>query len=196
VTAEEVLASRMVSTPLTRMMCHASVDGAAAVVVSREGAGSRLPRLVSIALTSLPYDPRWPLDGPAIGSPVQTALTAQRAFADADLAPGDVDVVLLHDLCVIEEAITLGSLGLVPEADVAEMALAGEFSLGGSLPSNTDGGCLARGHPFSATGLAQTVEAVRQLEGLAGERQVEGAARALVHAAGGGGSCAVALLAK
>jgi acetyl-CoA acetyltransferase len=177
-------------------MCHASVDGAAAVVLSREGLGSRFPRLVSFALTSLPHDPRWPLDGPAIGSPVQTAQTAARAFADADLTPDDIDVVLLHDLCVIEEAITLGSLGLVPEARIAEMAIAGEFAVGGSLPTNTDGGCLARGHPFSATGLAQTVEAVRQLNGVAGDRQVADASRALVHAAGGGGSCAVALLAK
>jgi acetyl-CoA acetyltransferase len=196
VTAEEVLESRMVSTPLTRMMCHASVDGAAAVVLSREGVGSRFPRLVALALTSLPYDPRWPLDGPAIGSPLQTAQTASRAFTDADLAPDDVDVVLLHDLCVIEEAITLGALGLVPERAVAEMALAGEFAVGGALPTNTDGGCLARGHPFSATGLAQTVEAVRQLNGVAGERQVADASRALVHAAGGGGSCAVALFAR
>ena len=196
VTTEEVLESRMVSTPLTRMMCHASVDGAAAVIVAREGIGSRFARLAGFALTSLPHDPSWPLDGPAIGSPVQTAQTASRAFADADLAPTDVDVVLLHDLCVIEEAITLGALGLVPERDVAEMALAGEFAVGGALPTNTDGGCLARGHPFSATGLAQTVEAVRQLTGAAGDRQVQGASHALVHAAGGGGSCAVALLAR
>jgi acetyl-CoA acetyltransferase len=97
---------------------------------------------------------------------------------------------------VIEEAITLGALGLVPEREVAEMALAGEFAVGGVLPTNTDGGCLARGHPFSATGLAQTVEAVRQLTETAGDRQVMGASRALVHAAGGGGSCAVALLAR
>jgi acetyl-CoA acetyltransferase len=196
VTIEEVLESRMVSTPLTRMMCHASVDGAAAVVVARADRASNAPRLAGLALTSLPRDPRWPLDGPAIGSPLQTSLTARRAFTDADLAPTDIDVVLLHDLCVIEEAITLGSLGLVPEADVAEMALGGEFSLGGALPTNTDGGCLARGHPFSATGLAQTIEAVRQLQGGAADRQVDGAARALVHAAGGGGSCAVALLTK
>jgi acetyl-CoA C-acetyltransferase len=76
------------------------------------------------------------------------------------------------------------------------MALAGELAVGGALPTNTDGGCLARGHPFSATGLAQTVEAVRQLRGVAGARQVAGAHHALVHAAGGGGSCAVALLAR
>jgi len=196
VTVEEVLESRMVATPLTRMMCHASVDGAAAVVVTRGDGGSAHPRLVGLAQTSLPYDPAWPLVGPAIGSPLQTARTAAAAFRAADLAPGDVDVVLLHDLCVIEEAVTLGALGLVPEPDVADMARAGELAVGGALPTNTDGGCLARGHPFSATGLAQTVEAVRQLRGAAGDRQVADARHALVHAAGGGGSCAVALLVR
>lgn len=196
VTAQEILESRTVATPLTRMMCHASVDGAAAVVVARGDSGGDHPRLVGLAQTSLPYDPSWPLDGPAIGSPLQTARTAERAFAMAGLAPGDVDVVLLHDLCVIEEAVTLGSLGLVPERDVAEMALGGELALGGILPTNVDGGCLARGHPFSATALAQTVEAVRQLRGSAADRQVGGARHALVHAAGGGGSCVVALLAR
>jgi acetyl-CoA C-acetyltransferase len=196
VTADEVLESRMVATPLTRMMCHASVDGAAAVLVAREDRDGAAPRLVGMSLTSLPYDPRWPLAGPAIGSPVQTAATAAQAFAVGGLSPADIDVVLLHDLCVIEEAIAVASLGLVRERDVAEMALAGAFSVGGALPVNTDGGCLARGHPFSATGLAQTVEAVRQLRGSAASRQVEGARHALVHAAGGGGSCAVALLAR
>jgi acetyl-CoA acetyltransferase len=195
VTADEVLESRMVATPLTRMMCHASVDGAAAVVVAREG-GSDDPQLVGLSLTSLPYDPRWPLVGPAIGSPVQTAETAARAFRAGGLTPADVDVVLLHDLCIIEEAITLASLGLVADRDVAEMARSGALAVGGALPTNTDGGCLARGHPFSATGLAQTVEAVRQLTGRCGARQVAGARHALVHAAGGGGSCAVALLAQ
>ena len=195
VTAQEVLESRLVASPLTRMMCHASVDGAAAVVVTRDDAGSAHPRLAALTQTSLPYDPAWPLVGPAIGSPLQTARTAEEAFRGAGLSPADIDVVLLHDLCVIEEAITLGALGLVPAREVAAMAVAGELARGGALPTNTDGGCLARGHPFSATGLAQTVEAVRQLRGTAGDRQVDDARHALVHAAGGGGSCAVALLA-
>ena len=103
---------------------------------------------------------------------------------------------MIHDLCVIEEPITLAALGLVPEREVAEMALAGELAVGGSMPTNTDGGCLGRGHPPPATGVAQTVEAVRQLNGAADARQVAGAEAALVHAAGGGGSCAVALLTK
>jgi acetyl-CoA C-acetyltransferase len=196
VTPQEVLESRMVATPLTRMMCHASVDGAAAVVVTRDADGGEGPRLLALTQTSLPYDPAWPLVGPAIGSPLQTARTAEQAFTDAGLTPADIDVALLHDLCVIEEAVTLGALGLVPEREVAAMALAGELAVGGALPTNTDGGCLARGHPFSATGLAQTVEAVRQLRGAAGDRQVDRARQALVHAAGGGGSCAIALLAR
>jgi acetyl-CoA C-acetyltransferase len=194
VTIEEVLDSRMVATPLTRMMCHASVDGAAAVILAREDTQEACPRLLACELTSLQHDPKWPLEGPAIGSPAQTARTAALAFEAAEMKPSDVDVALVHDLCVVEEPITLVSLGLAPESQIAEMALAGELAPGGTLPTNTDGGCLARGHPFAATGLAQTVEAVRQLRGVAQDRQVRNAQTALVHAAGGGGSCAVALL--
>lgn len=193
VTVDEILASRMVATPLTRMMCHASVDGAAAVVLTRSE-NDRWPQLVALELTSLQHDPTWPLEGPAIGPPSQTAVTASRAFGAAEIDPTDIDVALVHDLCAVEEPITLVSLGLVAAGDVRDMATSAEFALGGALPTNTDGGCLARGHPFSATGLAQTVEAVRQLRGVAGERQVPGARAALVHAAGGGGSCAVALI--
>jgi len=196
VTIEEVLAARVVATPLTRMMGHASVDGAAAVIVARPGTSIGAVRLLAIEQSSLVHDPEWPLDGPSVGSPRQADLVARRAYRAADLDPESVDVVLLHDLCAIEEPLTLVELGLVARKDVAEMALAGELAVGGALPTNTDGGCLARGHPFSATGLAQTVEAVRQLRGRAAGRQVVGAKTALVHAAGGGGSCVVALLAR
>jgi acetyl-CoA acetyltransferase len=57
--------------------------------------------------------------------------------------------------------------------------------LGGPRPVNTSGGLLARGHPIGATGLAQIVEAVTQLRGTAGGRQVRGARIALTQNAGG-----------
>ena len=169
VTIEEVLGARMVATPLTRMMCHASVDGAAAVVVSRDRtpASSRTPREWSRRASSTM--PRWPRIGPTIGPPSQTAITARRAFERADVAPGDVGIVSLHDMCASEEVVTLVELGLCDADEVADLVFGGQLSIDGRLPTNIDGGCLARGHPMGATALAQTVDVVRQLRGRVGD---------------------------
>lgn len=193
VTVAEVLDARSVATPLTRMMCHVPVDGAAAVVVTRDSVAGSVA-LVSIEQTSQPDDPGWPASGPVVGPPSQTALTAARAFGSAGLSPAEVDVVSLHDMCVSEEITTLVALGLVTDDEIVELATTGGLGSRGRLPTNTDGGCIARGHPIGATALAQTAEVVAQLRGAAGDRQVVGARTGLVQAAGGGGSCVVALL--
>lgn len=193
VTVEEVLGSRMVASPLTRMMCHVGVDGAAAVVVTRDRMTESI-ELLAVEQTSLTEDAGWPTVGPTVGPPSQTALTARRAFAIADLRPSEVDVVSLHDMCASEEVTTLVSLGLGSPEEVVRLVLGGELSSTGKLPTNVDGGCLARGHPMGATALVQTAEVVRQLRGVAGGRQVPNARTGLVHSIGGGGSAVVAVL--
>jgi acetyl-CoA acetyltransferase len=193
VSVEEVLASRLVVDPLTRMMCHSAADGAAAVVVTR----SSLPRAISllaIEQTSRPVYPSWPEEGTAVGPPYQTTRTAIMAFAQAKVAPKDVDVVSLHDMCTIEELTTVVALGLCVESEILDLALEGGLTQEGRLPTNTDGGCIARGHPIGATGLVQVAEVVMQLRGEAGERQVHEPEVGLVQSAGGGGSCVVAIL--
>ncbi len=194
VTVDEVLSARMVSTPLTRMMCHASVDGAAAAVVTRERVAGAIA-LLAIEQTSTIDDPDWPLVGPTIGPFAQTAHTARRAYDAAGIAPEDIDVISLHDLCSSEEVLTLVELGIGEPADVIRLVLDGGLDVGGRLPTNVDGGCVARGHPSGATALAQTADVVRQLRGTAGDRQIGGDARTGgVQTMGGGGSAAVAVL--
>ena len=193
VTIEEVLAARVVAEPLTRMMCHAAADGAAAVVVTKDPRPSSAA-LLSIEQSSLMPDPSWPIDGPGVGPPSQITRTAGRAYEEAGVAPADVDVISLHDMCAIEELIALVAMGLCEPDEVVDLALAGGLAPGGRLPTNTDGGCIARGHPMGATGLVQVAEVVQQLRGAAGARQVPGAGVGLVQSMGGGGSCVVALL--
>lgn len=193
VTVDDVLGARMVADPLTKMMCHASVDGGAAVVVAADPA-ARSVAVLSIEQTSWPDDPTWPLLGPVVGPPSQITLTAQRAYTAADVGPGDVGVVSLHDMCASEEITALLAMGLIDSSGVVELAESGGLASDGRLPTNTDGGCIARGHPIGATGLAQAAEIVSQLRGEADSRQVADPRVGLAQAVGGGGSCVVALL--
>ena len=193
VTVAEVLAARVVAEPLTKMMCHASVDGAAAVVVSRD-ATARSVAVLSIEQTSWPEDPQWPLVGPVVGPPSQITATAQRAYASAGIEPRDIGVVSLHDMCASEEITALIAMGLTDSAGVIKLAQSGGLAHDGVLPTNTDGGCIARGHPIGATGLAQAAEIVLQLRGEAGSRQVTSPRVGLAQSVGGGGSCAIAVL--
>ncbi|BBY93552.1 acetyl-CoA acetyltransferase [Mycobacterium gallinarum] len=193
VTVDDVLAARMVAEPLTKMMCHASVDGAAAIVVTREPR----PRSVSVLAveqTSWPTDPSWPLLGPVVGPPSQLTLTAERAYTTAGIKPTDIGVISLHDMCASEEITALIAMGLADSAGVAALAQTGGLAHDGTLPTNTDGGCIARGHAFGATGLAQAAEVVTQLRGEAGARQVAQPKVGMAQAVGGGGSCVVALM--
>ncbi|MED5810847.1 thiolase family protein [Mycolicibacterium sp. 050232] len=193
VTVSDVLDSRMVAEPLTKMMCHASVDGAAAVVVTADAA-PRSVRVLAIEQTSWPADPHWPLVGPVVGPPAQITLTARQAYAQAGVGPDDIGVVSLHDMCASEEITALIAMGLTDASGVVKMAESGDLASTGRLPTNTDGGCIARGHPIGATGLAQTAEIVSQLRGEAGSRQVSDPKVGIAQAVGGGGSCVVTLL--
>lgn len=195
VTVEQVMSARMVAEPLTKMMCHASVDGGAAIVVT-SGQRPRSVAVNAIEQSSWPPDPAWPLAGPCVGPPSQIALTARRAFEAAQAAPADIGVVSLHDMCASEEVTALIALGLVAGPEVAELAYTGGLGSKGELPTNTDGGCLARGHAFGATGLAQVAEVVSQLRGEADSRQVADPRVGLAQAMGGGGSCVVAVLGR
>jgi acetyl-CoA acetyltransferase len=101
------------------------------------------------------------------------------------VAPGDVDVVELHDAAAPAEMIVLEELGFAGPGDAGGMIRSGETALGGRLPTNPSGGLVSKGHPVGATGLAQLVELVEQLRGEAGDRQVPGARVAVAENAGG-----------
>jgi acetyl-CoA acetyltransferase len=122
---------------------------------------------------------------PADGTASVTSLAAGAAYEKAALGPGDLDCVEVHDAAASAELIIYEQLGLAAPGSGAALIRGGNTALGGSLPVNTSGGLLARGHPIGATGLAQIVEAVTQLRGTAGQRQVPGARIALTQNAGG-----------
>jgi acetyl-CoA acetyltransferase len=170
VSLEDVVESPMISSPLTRLQCCPTSDGAAAIVLSRSGrARTPRPSIVGWSLGTLSPD-----DSMDAGVPeVFTTRLARQAYEMAGIGPEDVRVVQVHDAFTIAEPLRLEALGLVPEGEGLHWNNKGATSLGGQLPTNTDGGILSRGHPVGATGLAQLIEIVRQLSGNAGQRQVE-----------------------
>jgi acetyl-CoA acetyltransferase len=183
VTAAEVLASRVISWPLTLLMCSPIGDGAAAVVVASEeyarraGAGATPVRVRASVLVS-------GTDRGA-GEAAGVERAAQRAYEQAGIGPDDLDVVELHDAAAPAELILYEELGFCAPGDGPKLLASGDTALGGRMPVNTSGGLLSKGHPIGATGCGQIVELVDQLRGRAGDRQVERARVALAQNAGG-----------
>jgi acetyl-CoA acetyltransferase len=176
-TVDQVLAAREIVWPFTLQMCSPISDGAAAaLLVSRDlcPAGPAVTVLASAA-RSAPVD----------GMTSVTSLAAAAAYQQAGLGPADLHCVELHDAAASAELLIYEQLGLAEPGGGAALIRSGNTTLGGSQPVNTSGGLLARGHPIGATGLAQIVEAVAQLRGTAGGRQVPGARIALTQNAGG-----------
>jgi acetyl-CoA acyltransferase len=195
VTAKQVLESRPISGPLTLLMCSPIGDGAAAVLLcsatARERFAGEAVRMRASVLTS---------GGGSDGlAPAERA--ARRAYAQAGVGPGDVDVVELHDAAAPAELVLYEKLGLCEPGEAGALLESGATALGGRIPVNTSGGLLTKGHPLAATGAAQLVELTEQLRGQAGERQVAGAEIALAensggHIAGGSATAVVTILSR
>jgi acetyl-CoA acetyltransferase len=183
---EEVLSSEMIATPLTKLMCSANVDGAAAAILvsekkARQLGLSRAVRVLGSALASDPYQARNPvlLDGDSV-----TRLAVSKAYEMAGIGPQDLDLVELHDCFATAEILHYENLGLCADGEAGALIDSGETALGGRIPVNVSGGLLSKGHPIGATGIANIVEIVMHLRGEAGPRQVPGARLGLAHVLG------------
>ncbi len=100
------------------------------------------------------------------------------------MKPGDIDVLELYDAFTINTILFLEDLGFCPKGEGGRFVENGTIAPGGKLPVNTNGGGLSCTHP-GMYGIFALIEAVRQLRGEAGERQVQGARTALAHGNGG-----------
>lgn len=197
VTVQEVLASRPVADPLRLLMCCPTGDGAAVVVVVSERVRQRVGGAASRIRASVLHSGQVAEGFRDMIDPQITRDSATDAYEAAGLGPDDVDVVELHDAFSSAELVYYESLGLAKPGQGFELIRDNSTTFGGKIVVNPSGGLLAKGHPVAVSGVAQAVEAHWQLNGFAGDRQVENARVALTHVTGGGiagldhGSCAV-----
>ncbi len=200
VTADEVLASRVVCEPLHLFMLCSPNEGAAAVVLragSAEGRG-RVTLEAAVLRSHLPgsvLGEATPLSGLASdAAPPPTTLAARAAFEEAGLGPADLDMVECQDTDAARELLSYEELGLCPPGGSAAWIADGHTEHGGQLPVNVSGGLLSKGEPLGASALGQVVELTAQLRGRAGPRQVPGARVGLGHTVGRGANASVVIL--
>src|SRR5690606_15783120 len=181
ITVADVLASPMVSSPLHALDCCLISDyGAAVLLTSAERAADLARPPVALLGTGEATTHEFISAAPDLLA-TGARPAAERAYAEAGLGPSDLDLVYLYDCFTITVLLLLEEVGLCGRGEAADLVASGAIGPGGSLPVNTHGGLLS----YSNGGLLHVVEAVRQLRGEAGERQVAGAETALVHLQGG-----------
>lgn len=165
ITADDVLASRMIATPLTLLMCAGVNDGASAFIVTTAERARDLrkpPIRVIAGADQQPYTMHY--DVPFYELPVEPSWFARDAFARAGIAPSDLDMAQLYDSFSITALGQLELFGICETGGAVEFVNQGATRLGGSLPICTDGGLHAYSHNGKPPNL-RVIEAVRQLRG-------------------------------
>ena len=200
-TEAEIEGSTMLSDPLTQYMFCSPGEGGAALVVCRAELASRYTsKSVYVRSTvvrsrrfgSFEVFSSWLAPERA---PSPSVEAAQAAFEAAGIGPKDVDIAQLQDTDSGAEVMHMAETGLCADGEQEALVASGATELGGTLPINTDGGCIANGEPVGASGLRQIHESVLQLRGDAGDRQVPSEPKvALTHVYGAPGVSACTVL--
>ncbi|MFH1350607.1 MAG: thiolase family protein [Pseudomonadota bacterium] len=184
-TIEEVMASKMLSTPLRAKMSNMLFDGGSAFIVTSAERAKDLPGRPAYILGEGGIVTHHVFSQEPDISRFGWASAAKEAFEGAGITPKDIDVAEIYDSYPIYQLIAFEELGLCERGQGGEMFLKGETWPGGRMPCSTNGGMLSQGHTGAGGGVALMVEAARQLMGKADERQVKGARFAVETGTGG-----------
>ena len=183
-TIEQVLGARMVSSPLTVRDCCLVTDGGGALVVTSAARAKTLRKPPAFVLGTGETISHQNISSMPDLTVTGAASSGAQAYAMAGLKPRDIDVAMVYDAFTITTLLFLEDLGFCPKGEGGRFVADGAIAPGGSLPVNTNGGGLSYCHP-GMYGLFVLMEAVRQLRGECGERQVQGCATAIAHGNGG-----------
>ena len=198
---EQIMGDIMIAYPNTRPMCSANCDGAAAAVVTN---GEKLKTLsldqqrraikvTASVLTTDPYEEACQVL-PNVNTLTRNA--AQQAYEQAGVGPADLDLVELHDCFATAELVHYDNLMLCEQGGAVDFFESGAPWRTGSMPVNVSGGLQSKGHPISATGIANIWEVAQHVRGECGDRQIEGAKIGLAHVIGLGSACGIHILEK
>jgi acetyl-CoA C-acetyltransferase len=179
---------RVVADPITLFDASPIGDGAAALLLAPADKAPQAVRVIGSASatdTIAIHDREDPLWLAAAEKSVQ------RAYRQAGIGPGDVDLFELHDAFSIMSALSLEACGFAERGQGVRLGQEGDILPNGRIPICTMGGLKARGHPVGATGLYQLAEAALQLRGQAGAAQIDGARTAMTQNIGGSGATIV-----
>ena len=183
-TRDEVLSARMISDPLTKAECCLVTDGAAAVVLTRADRARDLhEKPVYFLGAGVANYHRSIVEMPDLTTTAAVD-SGRRAFAMAGVDRADLDLTMLYDAFTINTILFLEDLGFCPKGEGGRFVEDGRIAPGGELAVNTNGGGLSCVHP-GMYGLFLIAEAVAQIRGETGERQVQDCNLALCHGNGG-----------
>jgi acetyl-CoA acetyltransferase len=198
---EQIMGDVMIAYPNTRPMCSANCDGAAAAVVVNGETLKTLSleqqrRAVKVSASILTTDPWEEACQVLPNVNTLTRNAAKQAYEQAGVGPTDLDLVELHDCFATAELVHYDNLMLCEEGGAVDFFESGAPWRTGVTPVNVSGGLQSKGHPISATGIANIWEVCQHVRGECGDRQIEGAKLGLAHVIGLGSACGIHILEK
>jgi acetyl-CoA acetyltransferase len=195
ITVEQVLSSPIIADPLRLYDFCPITDGAAAVVmVPAERAKSFTERPVLVSGIGGATDTHVVSEREDLTVLKAVKRAADKAYAASGKTPKHIQVAELHDMFTLMEIVQSEDLGFFGKGEGWKAVDAGITRRDGRLPINTSGGLKAKGHPIGATGVAQAVEVVSQLQGRCGARQVDASVGLTCNVAGFGNNAVVSIL--
>lgn len=183
ITVDDVMSSRVISSPLHLLDCCIISDGGGAIIVTSHERARDL-RATPVRLLGCGEA----VTHQEVGQPDLLTIAARqsgaRAMGMAGVTHADLDLAMIYDSFTITVLATLENLGFCQPGEGGDFVSGGRIGLGGQMPVNPDGGGLSSNHP-GMRGIFLVIEAVKQLRGECGDRQVDGAQLALAHGTGG-----------
>lgn len=183
---EDVIGSRMISSPLTLLDCCPMTDGGSAVILAAgDIAEDVMDDPVYVVGTGLCVGGSLVRQKEDLIKAVPRKISSQRAYEEAGVGPEDIDFVEIHDCFTPAEVIATEAMGFFDYGEGAYKVEEGDTWVDGSIPVNPDGGLIGKGHPVGATGTSQIYTAVKILRGEYEENPIEGAEIGMTDTLGG-----------
>ena len=176
ITADDVLSSMVIASPLKLYDCSPMTDGAASIIVASEEKAKALKIDTPVWVAGIGYSSGTAnlSKRPDFVGLDASVTAAERAYKAAGVTPNQVDFAEVHDCFTIAEIMAYEDLGFCGRGEGVKLLREGQTEIGGKIPVNMDGGLKAKGHPIGATGCSMIYELTKQLreEAVEKSRQV------------------------